>query len=43
MYDNTVELAENKLLLLYIIKSIRYTISNSKLTEIGRASCRERV
>ncbi|WP_297434956.1 DUF4364 family protein [uncultured Clostridium sp.] len=34
MYDNTVELAENKLLLLYIIKSIRYTISNSKLTDI---------
>ncbi|MGL5634486.1 MAG: DUF4364 family protein [Sarcina sp.] len=34
MYDNTVELAENKLLLLYIIKSIKYTISNSQLTEI---------
>lgn len=34
MYDNTVELAENKLLLLYIIKSIKYTISNSKLTDI---------
>lgn len=34
MYDNTVELAENKLLLLYIIKSIKYTISNSQLTDI---------
>lgn len=34
MYDNTVELAENKLLLLYIIKSIKYNISNSQLTDI---------
>ncbi|WP_297519236.1 DUF4364 family protein [uncultured Clostridium sp.] len=34
MYDNTVELAENKLLLLYIIKSIKYTISNAQLTDI---------
>ena len=34
MYDNTLELAENKLLLLYIIKSIKYTISNAQLTDI---------
>ena len=34
MYENTLELAENKLLLLYIIKSIKYPISNTQLTEI---------
>ncbi|QAA31957.1 DUF4364 family protein [Clostridium manihotivorum] len=34
MNDNTLELAENKLLLLYIIKSIKYPISNAQLTEI---------
>lgn len=34
MYDNTLELAENKLLLLYIIKSIKYPISNTQLTDI---------
>ncbi|SHJ64407.1 protein of unknown function [Clostridium cavendishii DSM 21758] len=34
MYENTIELAENKLLLLYIIKSIKYPISNTQLTEI---------
>lgn len=34
MHENTLELAENKLLLLYIIKSIKYPISNTQLTEI---------
>ena len=34
MYDNSLELAENKLLLLYILKNIRYPISNSQLTDI---------
>ena len=34
MYENTLELAENKLLLLHIIKSIKYPISNTQLTEI---------
>lgn len=34
MYESTVELAENKLLLLYIIKNIKLPISNSQLTEI---------
>ena len=34
MYDNTLELSEIKLLLLYIIKSIKYTISNAQLTDI---------
>ncbi|GIM28670.1 hypothetical protein CPJCM30710_13360 [Clostridium polyendosporum] len=34
MNENTLELAENKLLLLYIIKSIKYPISNTQLTEI---------
>lgn len=33
MYDSTLELAENKLLL-YIIKSIKYPISNTQLTDI---------
>lgn len=34
MYENINELAENKLLLLYILKSIKIPISNSQLTEI---------
>ncbi|WP_040212028.1 DUF4364 family protein [Clostridium polynesiense] len=34
MYENTIELAENKLILLYIIKKIKYPISNTQLTEI---------
>ena len=34
MYDNTLELAESKLLLLYIVKKIKYPISNSQLTDI---------
>ena len=34
MNDNTLELAENKLLLLHIIKSIKYPISNTQLTDI---------
>jgi predicted transcriptional regulator len=34
MYENTLELAENKLLVLHIIKSIKYPISNTQLTEI---------
>lgn len=34
MYESTVELAENKLLLLYIIKNIKFPISNSQLTDI---------
>lgn len=34
MYENTLELAENKLLLLYIIYSIKLPISNNQLTQI---------
>lgn len=34
MQESTLELAENKLLLLYIIKSIKYSITNTQLTEI---------
>ncbi|WP_027632110.1 DUF4364 family protein [Clostridium hydrogeniformans] len=34
MHENTTELAENKLLLLYIIKNIKIPISNSQLTDI---------
>lgn len=34
MYESTLELAENKLLLLYIIKNIKVPISNGQLTEI---------
>ncbi len=34
MFENTIELAENKLLLLYIIKKINYPISNMQLSEI---------
>ncbi|SHE82407.1 DUF4364 family protein [Clostridium fallax] len=34
MYENTLELAELKLLLLYILKDVKYPISNTQLTEI---------
>ncbi|MBU5590610.1 DUF4364 family protein [Clostridium sp. MSJ-4] len=34
MYESTLELAENKLMVLYILKSIKMPISNSQLTEI---------
>lgn len=34
MYENSAELAENKLLVLYVIKSLRYPISNTQLTQI---------
>lgn len=34
MYENTAELAEDKLLLLYILNKIKLPISNNKLTEI---------
>ena len=34
MYENSAELAENKLLVLYVIKSIRQPISKTQLTEI---------
>lgn len=34
MFDNTLELAENKLLLLYILKQIKLPISKGQLTEI---------
>lgn len=34
MFENTADLAENKLLLLYIIKIIKTPISNASLTEI---------
>ena len=34
MYENSAELAENKLLVLYVIKSLKYPISNTQLTEI---------
>lgn len=34
MYDDTLELAENKLLLLYIIGKIKLPISNMQLTDI---------
>lgn len=34
MYESTVELAENKLLVLYVIKSIKIPISNKQITEI---------
>lgn len=34
MYENSIELAENKLLLLHIIKSVTIPISNSQLTDI---------
>jgi predicted transcriptional regulator len=34
MYENSSELAENKLLMLYVLKSIKDPISNTQLTEI---------
>lgn len=34
MYENSSELAENKLLMLYVLKSIKKPISNTQLTEI---------
>ena len=34
MFENTSDLAENKLLLLYILTSLRDPISNYQLTEI---------
>ena len=34
MFENTTDLAENKLLLLYIIKNIKIPISNIQLTDI---------
>ena len=34
MYENSAELAENKLLVLYVIKSLRHPISKTQLTEI---------
>jgi len=34
MYENSSDLAENKLLMLYVLKSIKDPISNTQLTEI---------
>ncbi|AGY75586.1 DUF4364 family protein [Clostridium autoethanogenum] len=34
MFENTLELAENKLLLLYIFKKIKFPISNNQITEV---------
>lgn len=34
MYDNTLELAENKLLLLYVLHEIKLSVSNNQLTQI---------
>ncbi|WP_300379327.1 DUF4364 family protein [Clostridium sp.] len=34
MYENSAELAENKLLVLYVIKTLKYPVTNTKLTEI---------
>ncbi|ATD55293.1 DUF4364 family protein [Clostridium chauvoei] len=34
MYENSTELAENKLLVLYVIKSLKRPITNTQLTEI---------
>ena len=34
MYENSAELAENKLLVLYVIDSLKYPITNTQLTEI---------
>ena len=34
MYENSAELAENKLLVLYVIKSLKQAISKTQLTEI---------
>ena len=32
MYENSAELAENKLLVLYVIKSLKQAISKTQLT-----------
>jgi hypothetical protein len=34
MFDNTLELAENKLLILYIFNKIKFPVSNNHLTQI---------
>ena len=34
MYENSIELAENKLLVLYVIKALKQPITNTQLTEI---------
>lgn len=34
MFDNTVDLAESKLMLLYIFSKIRFPISNNQITQI---------
>lgn len=34
MFDDTIDLAENKLMLLYIFESIKFPISNNQITEI---------
>ncbi|MDU5106191.1 MULTISPECIES: DUF4364 family protein [unclassified Clostridium] len=34
MYENSAELAENKLLVLYVIDSLKHPITNTQLTEI---------
>ena len=34
MFENSAELAENKLLLLYIVKSLKCSVSNAQLTDI---------
>ena len=34
MYENSAELAENKLLVLYVIKSLKQPISKYTITEI---------
>lgn len=34
MFEDTLELAENKLLLLYIFNKIKFPVSNNKITEI---------
>lgn len=34
MYENSAELAENKLIVLYVLKSIKQPLSNAQLTEI---------
>ena len=34
MYENSAELAENKLLVLYVINNLKYPITNAQLTEI---------
>ena len=34
MYENSAELAENKLLVLYVMDSLKQPITNTQLTEI---------